>query len=81
MAHGELWVACTDDTCHADQLELLVHPSLNVIPGEEFDPRHWEPPEDGRVGPPEGREADTREPLDSEPPGGWLSSLWEGGMS
>jgi len=79
MVRGDMYVTCQAD-CRADQLELLDLPPV-YAKGEEFAREHWEQPEIGRVGPPEGREAETSL-TDVEyaggPPQHFLDTMWEG---
>ena len=55
IVEGVQWTACRD--CCSEQGELFGLPSLNVKEGEEFLDRHWEPPKERKVVPPEGGDA------------------------
>ena len=82
IIRGDMYVSC-DGGCLPLDLEGLVPPSdSEELVRLEQTPKMEHPREEGVV-PLEGGDTDERDSsecaVESEPPVGWLSSLWEGG--
>ena len=79
---GELWVACQAE-CLEEQGDLFGRnpPIVSLCEDTEETPKvgKREPLEEEGVVPLEGEATVMRQEGSSEPPAGWLSSMWEGG--
>ncbi len=75
-----VWVACEDESCQDEQLVLFPDSEApKRTPKSEAEGAAMEPGEGRGVVPLEGGATDDdRE--ECEPPAGWLSSIWEGGV-